>query len=79
MLKESIFRALVAFVGAIVLSLFPAQSGYAQNGREGEGDQSSSPTAALLPDPLPLNWCLERAQQSNPAIAADEAAAAAAA
>jgi cobalt-zinc-cadmium efflux system outer membrane protein len=79
MLKESIFRALVASIGAIVLSPFPAQSGYAQNGHEEEGDQPSSPAAALLPDPLPLNWCLERAQQSNPAIATDEAAAAAAA
>jgi len=36
-------------------------------------------TTLLLPDPLPLNWCLERAQQTNPSIAADEAAAAAAA
>jgi cobalt-zinc-cadmium efflux system outer membrane protein len=32
-----------------------------------------------LPDPLPLEWCRERAARSNPAIAADEAAAAAAA
>jgi len=79
MLKESIFRALVAFIGAIVLTLFPAQLGYAQNGHEEEGDRPSSPTAALLPDPLPLNWCLERAQQTNPSIAVDEAAAAAAA
>jgi outer membrane protein TolC len=40
---------------------------------------ASGPTAGLLPDPLPLNWCLERAQQSNPSIATDEATAAAAA
>ncbi len=36
-------------------------------------------TVFLLPDPLPLNWCLERAQEANPSIAVDEAAAAAAA
>ena len=40
---------------------------------------AGDPALDLLPDPLPLNWCLERAQQSNPSIAADEAAAAAAA
>jgi outer membrane protein TolC len=79
MFKESIFRALVAFVSAIVLALIPVRSGYAQSGYEEEADQPSSPMAALLPDPLPLNWCLERAQRSNPSIATDEAAAAAAA
>jgi hypothetical protein len=40
---------------------------------------ASDAAVALLPDPLPLDWCLERAQQSNPSIAVDEAAAAAAA
>jgi len=35
--------------------------------------------ANSLPSPLLLEWCLERAQRSNPAIAADAAAAAAAA
>jgi cobalt-zinc-cadmium efflux system outer membrane protein len=41
---------------------------------------SAGDSAAFsLPDPLPLNWCLERAQQTNPSIAADESAAAAAA
>ena len=82
MLKESIFRALVAFVTATVLFFFSAQSGNAQGGHEKEEDRSfspSNPASDLLPDPLPLNWCLERAQQSNPSIAADEAAAAAAA
>jgi cobalt-zinc-cadmium efflux system outer membrane protein len=39
----------------------------------------SDSTAFSLPDPLPLSWCLERAQQSNPSIAVDEAAVAAAA
>ena len=99
MIKESIFCAPVAFITAIVLSLFPAQSGYAQKGHEEKGGPSSSPkvgapheytahrllfstndeTAVFPPDPLPLNWCLERAQQSSPSIAVDEAAAAAAA
>jgi len=56
----------------------PSQSAAASNpdrtaSLEGEYGASS------LPDPLPLAWCLERAQQSNPAIAADEAGAAAAA
>jgi outer membrane protein TolC len=40
---------------------------------------TSDSTAFSLPDPLLLSWCLERAQQSNPSIAVDEAAAAAAA
>jgi outer membrane protein TolC len=41
---------------------------------------SAGDSAAFSPpDPLPLSWCLERARQSNPSIAADEAAAAAAA
>jgi len=43
------------------------------------GFSASDGAAVLLPDPLPLDWCLERAQQSNPSIAVDVAAAAAAA
>ena len=115
MIKEPISCAAVAFVAAIVLSLFPARPGYAQKGHEEKGALPSSPrveaphenvalqsmageahrphehtarrwlfstkdeAAVFPPDPLPLNWCLERAQQSNPSIAVDEAAAAAAA
>lgn len=40
---------------------------------------ASDTTAALLPDPLRLDWCLEHAQLSNPSIATEDAAAAAAA
>jgi outer membrane protein TolC len=40
---------------------------------------ASDAEVGSLPDPLPLDWCLERARQSNPSIAVDEAAAAAAA
>lgn len=45
----------------------------------GSVSAATDTAASPLPDPLPLDWCLERARQSNPAIAADEAAAAAAA
>jgi cobalt-zinc-cadmium efflux system outer membrane protein len=83
MMRELIYCAPIALFTAIVFFLFPAQSGYAQ---EGHGHTTHPPvsstsdsTAFSLPDPLPLNWCLERAQQTNPSIAANEAAAAAAA
>ena len=86
MTEEPIFCALVAFVTAIALFFFPVQSGYADEGHEEKHDRPPSPmvgvphhTGALLPDPLPLKWCLELAQQANPSIAVDEAAAAAAA
>jgi outer membrane protein TolC len=86
MIKESIFWTPVAFVAAFVLFLFPVQPGYADKGYEEKGDRPSSPmvgppndTVAFPPNPLPLDWCLARAQQSNPSIAADEAMAAAAA
>lgn len=86
MTKEPIFCAPVAFVVATVLLLFTAQLGYADQVHEGKDDRTSSPmleapqgTAVLPPNPLSLNWCLEIAQRSNPSIAADEAAAAAAA
>jgi len=36
-------------------------------------------STVVPPDPLPLEWCLDRAQQANPSIAADAAAAQAAA
>jgi cobalt-zinc-cadmium efflux system outer membrane protein len=32
-------------------------------------------TPSLAPDPLPLAWCLERAERSNPALAAEASAA----
>jgi cobalt-zinc-cadmium efflux system outer membrane protein len=59
----------------------PASEVHLQN--DHIADRSISPAsdtaAGSLPDPLPLDWCLERAQRSNPSIAADEAEAAAAA
>ncbi|HEX9813498.1 MAG TPA: TolC family protein, partial [Myxococcota bacterium] len=113
MIRELNFRATIAFIAAIVVLLFPAQSAYPQFGHEDPDDRLLPPTletpddsvalpagevhrakdaiadrsvslasdnaAGLLPDPLPLDWCLERARHSNPSIAADEAAAAAAA
>ncbi len=86
MTEESIFCARVAFVTAIALFFFSVQSAYADERHEEKAGPLSSPmlgvphhTGALLPDPLPLGWCLELAQQSNPSIAVDEAAAAAAA
>jgi outer membrane protein TolC len=83
MMRELIYCAPIALFTAIVFSPFPAQPGYAQEGHDHTARSpvsSTSDSAAFsLPDPLPLNWCLERAQQTNPSIAADEAAAAAAA
>jgi len=113
MIRELNFRATIAFIAAIVVLLFPAQSAYPQFGHEDPDDRLLPPTletpddsvalpagevhrakdaiadrsvslasdnaAGLLPDPLPLDWCLERARHSNPSIAADVAAAAAAA
>ena len=83
MTRELIYCAPIALFTAIVFPLFPVQPGYAQEGHDHTAHppvySTSDATAVFLPDPLPLNWCLERAQQTNPSIAVDEAAAAAAA
>jgi len=71
MMGEVISRAPMARVAAFVLVFLAAPAGHADRGLDG---WDSRP----LPDPLPLRWCLERAQQSNPSIDAEQAAAAAA-
>lgn len=63
MLKESLFRALFAFIGAIVLSLISAQSGRAQDGRGGEGDWSSSPTLGAPHDTIALSTAVDESRQ----------------
>ena len=40
---------------------------------------SGEASAVAIPDPLPLDWCLAKANESNPDIAADAAEAEAAA
>ena len=76
-------RASALATALLVLAALPgiARTDQAQNvdGFDGSNDRSgSAATSQSMPSPLTLEWCLERAQEANPSLAARIASAEAA-